>query len=224
MNSPQNATPYPSSERSQVKRLPERGSSDRATIEAILDEGLICHVGFVQDGEPFVIPTIYARDGDVLFLHGSPASRMLRQLARGVPVCVTVTHLDGLILARSAFHHSMNYRSVVLFGTARLIKDPQEKLRALEAVVEHVVPGRSRDARPPNDFELKYTQVLALKIDEATAKVRTGGPKDDAEDMALPVWAGEIPLRLSTQPPIQDAECRQPTPDYVTGYRRPSAG
>jgi len=178
-----------------VRRHPERGAYDRETIGAILDEAQICHVGFVVDGRPFVIPTIHARAGDVLYLHGSTASRMLRTLGEGVDVCVTVTLLDGIVLARSVYNHSMNYRSAVVLGRARPLEG-DEKLAALEAIVEHVVPGRWSDARQPNRTELKATSVLALPLDQASAKIRTGPPSDFDEDENLPVWAGVIPLRL----------------------------
>ena len=210
--------------RTTVKRLPKRGVYDRETVYAILDEGLVCHVGFLFDGQPFVIPTGYCRIGDVLYIHGSAASRMLKALSAGVPVCVTVTLLDGLVLARSAFHHSMNYRSAVVIGNARMVTDAAEKSRALFGIVEHIVPGRNADARAPNANELAATSVLALPIEEASAKVRTGPPLDDAEDMGLPVWSGVLPLRLEPQPPVPDpAQVSDVTvPAYVTGYRRPS--
>lgn len=192
------------SARTTVRRLPKRGDYDRATINAILDEALICHIGFIAEGSPVVIPTIHARAGETLYVHGSAASRMLRTLREGVPACVTVTLLDGLVLARSTFHHSMNYRSVVIFGTAREVVDREEKLRALEAIVEHVAPGRSAVARPPNEEELRATMVLALPIEEASAKIRTGPPLDDADDYKLDVWAGVIPMRLVAGEPIED--------------------
>ena len=216
-------TPYARSERSTLRRIPERGSHERATIDAILDEGLIAHIGFETPDGPVVIPTIYARVGETLYLHGSPASRMLRALAKGPRVCLSVTHIDGLVLARSAFHHSMNYRSVVAFGCARVVEEPQEKLAALRAVVEHVVPGRSEDARGPNDFEFKYTLVLALEIEEATAKLRTGGPNDDEGDLTLPCWAGLVPLRVEAGTPVRAANLAQdtPVPGYASRYRRP---
>jgi hypothetical protein len=179
-----------------VRRHPERGVYERDPIAAILDEALFCHVGFVHDGHPYVIPTIHARSGDVLYLHGSPASRMLRTVAGGVDVCVTVTLLDGLVLARSVYNHSMNYRSTVVLGRAREVVDAEEKLAALEAIVEHMAPGRWSDARQPNQGELDGTTVLALGLDEASAKVRTGPPSDFDRDMDLPVWAGVIPLGL----------------------------
>lgn len=209
------APAYPESERSRLKRLPERGTRERATVHAILDAGMICHVGLATPRGPVVIPTIYARDGETLYLHGSPASRLLRDLAKGAPACVTVTHVDAVILARSAFHHSLNYRSAVVFGTAREVKDPCEKERALRLVVEHVVPGRTGETRAPNDFELRYTRVIALEIEEASAKVRSGGPKDDEEDLALPHWAGVIPLRTVAGPP-------QPAADLADGVAIPA--
>jgi hypothetical protein len=184
------------SARTKVKRHPERGAYDRATIDAILDEALICHVGFVADGQPYVIPTIHAREGDTLYLHGSPGSRMLRNLAQGIDLCVTVTLLDGLVLARSVYNHSMNYRSVVVLGRARELTDRAEKLHAMERIVESMVPGRWSEARQPNEAEIKGTTILALPIEEASAKIRTGPPKDFDEDLSLPVWAGVIPLDL----------------------------
>jgi uncharacterized protein len=191
-------------ERTTVKRLSRRGVYDRETVYSILDEALICHAGFIVDGQPVVIPTIHWRQGDTLYFHGSMASRMLRSLRNGVEVCVTVTLLDGLVIARSAFHHSMNYRSAVIFGTAREVTDTEEKLRALDALVDHVVAGRAAEARPANDKELRQTMVLALPIEEASAKVRTGGPVDDEEDYDLPVWAGVIPVRLAYGEPVDD--------------------
>src|SRR6266498_1315229 len=179
-----------------VRRHPERGVYERQAIDAILDEALFCHVGFVVDGQPYVIPMIHARAGDVLYLHGSPASRMLRTLAEGVDVCVTATLLDGIVLARSVYNHSMNYRSVVVLGRARAVTDVDEKLAALEAVVEHVVPGRWQDARHPNKKELAGTSVLVLGLDQASAKVRRGPTKDFDDDVELPIWAGVIPMRL----------------------------
>lgn len=209
----------PVTERTKVRRLPKRGAYDRETIHAILDEALICHVGFVVDTAPVVIPTIHWRDGDTLYVHGSAASRMLRRLNEGVEACVTVTLLDGLVLARSAFHHSMNYRSVVVFGRAREVTG-EEKVRALEALVEHVVRGRSSEVRPPNEAELRGTTVLALPLDEASAKIRTGGPVDDEEDYALPVWAGVVPVRLTYGDPIPDTGVTADVPGYVTNARR----
>lgn len=212
-------------DRSTVRRLPARASYDRADVDAILDEGLVAHVGLAVDGQPFVIPMVYARAGERLFLHGSAASRTARALATGVPVCVTVTLLDGLVLARSAFHHSMNYRSVVILGTARAIVDPDERLAALRAIVEHMYPGRWDATRPPNAQELKATTVLALPIQEATAKARTGPPIDDAADLALPHWAGVLPIRLAASAPIPDPglPAGVPMPAALQGYRRPPA-
>ena len=202
------------SERTTLRRLPERGRHDRDTIDAILDEALICHLALVDpDGRPFVIPTIHARKGDHVYVHGSPASRTLRAASR-IDCSVAVTLIDGLVLARSAFHHSMNYRSVVLYGRAERVDDIDERRVALEAVVEHVLRGRNADARTPNEQELKGTVVLRLPIDEASAKVRTGGPLDDAEDMDYPVWAGVVPLRLVPGEPIPDAGVQLPWPGY----------
>lgn len=208
--------------RTVVKRLPDRGAYDRATIDPILDEGMICHVGFVADGQPFVLPTAYARVGDHVYLHGSAASRMLRSLADGVPACLTVTLVDGLVLARSAFHHSMNYRAVVLLGTLTRVDDAGERSMALDALVEHIVPGRSVDTRPPNAKELKGTAVLKMAITEASAKVRTGGPIDDAEDLTRPEWAGVVPLALAPHAPIAAADLPPgtPLPEYIHGWRR----
>ena len=181
-------------DRTTIRRLPKRGVYEREAVYKILDEGFVCHVGFVVEGQPFVIPTAYGREGDTLFVHGAKASRMLKALRDGAEVCVTVTLVDGLVLARSVFHHSMNYRSVVVFGKARLVESDEEKLDALRAFTEHVVPGRWQASRIPNRQELDATLVLALPLDEASAKVRTGPPIDDEEDMALPFWAGVIPL------------------------------
>jgi uncharacterized protein len=209
-------------ERTTLKRVPENGSFDRATIYQILDEAFLCHVGFITDGQPFVIPTGYARLGDDLLLHGSAASRMLRAMASGIDVCVTVTLLDGLVLARSIFHHSMNYRSVMIFGKAKLISDGMEKLGALRALTEHIVPQRWSEARPPNEQELKATTVLVLPLQEASAKVRTGDPVDNVEDHALDIWAGVIPLRLSAGSPVVDGKLRPEIsiPPSVADYKR----
>lgn len=194
----------PRTERTTLKRLPQRGSFERQQINEILDEGFICHVGFVVNGQPFVIPTGYARAGDTLIIHGSQASRMLRQVGQGIDVCVTVTLIDGLVLARSAFHHSMNYRSVVVFGRARVIEDREAKLFALTALSEHMIPGRWDEVRLPNERELQLTTVLEIPLTEASAKVRIGPPVDDEEDYDLPVWAGVIPLQIVAQKPIAD--------------------
>jgi nitroimidazol reductase NimA-like FMN-containing flavoprotein (pyridoxamine 5'-phosphate oxidase superfamily) len=209
-------------QRATVRRLPERGKYDRAVIDAILDEGLICHLGFVADGAPFVIPTLHGRCGDILYVHGSPASHALRSLAAGGHACVTVTLVDGLVLARSAFHHSINYRSVMLFGQARLVTDPDEKMNALQTVTEHVVRGRWAEARQPNAKELKSTTVLAFAIDEVSAKVRTGPPKDDQEDLDWPVWAGVLPLKTVAGEPVPDPAlaAETPVPQYVRNYSR----
>jgi len=210
--------------RTTLKRLPQRGSFDREQINAILDEGFICHVGFVVEDQPFVIPTGYARVEDRLVIHGSQASRMLRSLAEGIEVCVTMTLVDGLVLARSAFHHSMNYRSVLILGKAIPIEDREEKIAALRALSEHMVPGRWDEVREPSERELQLTTVLSLRLDEASAKVRTGPPLDDEEDYALPVWAGVIPLRLVAEQPIADPRLPPhiPPPGYATEHNRTS--
>jgi nitroimidazol reductase NimA-like FMN-containing flavoprotein (pyridoxamine 5'-phosphate oxidase superfamily) len=215
-------TSYPPTPRTRLNRLPARGSYDRAVVHGILDEALCCHVGFVMDGQPFVIPTIHARVGDTLYVHGAVASRMLSVMSQGLPLCVTITLVDGLVLARSAFHHSMNYRSVVILGTAREVTDPEERTRALDAIVEHVMPGRRAEVRPPNASELKRTRVLALPIEEASAKVRTGPPVDDEEDYAIPCWAGEIPLRLVAGAPVSDPRLAAgiAPPEAVMRYER----
>ena len=211
---------YPRTERTQVRRLPERGAYDRATVHAILDEAFICHVGFVVDGQPYVVPTGYARVGETIYLHGSTGSRL--GLRPGMPVCVTVTLLDGIVLARSAFHHSFQYRSVVVLGRTRLVTDPEEKDAALSALVEHFVPGRSTDVRPGDRSELAATAVLALPLEEVSAKVRTGDPKDEEEDYDLPYWAGILPLSLQPGPPVPDARLKPgiPVPPYVTTWSR----
>jgi nitroimidazol reductase NimA-like FMN-containing flavoprotein (pyridoxamine 5'-phosphate oxidase superfamily) len=190
------ATSAPS-ERARVRRAPARADYDRATIDAILDEGLVAHLGFAVDGQPYVVPTLHARIGDEVFIHGSAASRMVTMLGAGLPACLTVTLIDGLVLARSAFHHSMNYRSVVVLGTARFVEGPEERAAALEAFTEKLLPGRWDEVRPPSRQELKGTRVLALGLDEASAKVRSGGPVDDAEDYGRDAWAGVVPLRLT---------------------------
>lgn len=206
-------------ERTTVKRLAKRGVYDRDAVYAILDEAYICHAGFVVNGAPVVIPTIHWRQGDTLYFHGSAASRMLRSLRDGVETCVTVTLLDGLVIARSAFHHSMNYRSVMVFGTAREVTDRAEKLEALDALVEHVLRGRTAESRPANEKELRQTMVLALPIEEASAKVRTGGPVDDEEDYALPYWAGVVPIRLVHGEPIVDERVFVEVPASVKRLR-----
>ncbi|HXP28134.1 MAG TPA: pyridoxamine 5'-phosphate oxidase family protein [Solirubrobacteraceae bacterium] len=213
----------PPSDRVRLRRKRERGSYDRATIDAILDEALIAHLGFVGErGQPFVIPTMHARQGDVVYLHGSTASRTLRSLLAGAPVCLTVSLLDGLVLARAAMHHSANYRSAMLLGTARAVEEPAEKLAALEAIVEHIVPGRWAEARAPSENELKATAVLALPIDEASAKLRSGPPEDDEPDYELAIWAGVIPFSSEPSWPLADARLSAgvPVPQTVAGYRR----
>jgi nitroimidazol reductase NimA-like FMN-containing flavoprotein (pyridoxamine 5'-phosphate oxidase superfamily) len=210
------------SNRTKVKRLSDRGHYDRETIHAILDEALVCHVGFVVDGQPYVIPTGFARIGDDLFIHGSSASRMLRNLATGVDVCITVTLIDGLVLARSAFHHSINYRSVVIVGKAKLVEDAHEKSKLLEAFTEHMIPGRWAEVRWPTELELKATSVLKLPIEEASAKIRRGDPKDDEEDYEMDVWAGVLPLYMKTGHPVPDKKLQDglEVPGYVSEYRR----
>jgi nitroimidazol reductase NimA-like FMN-containing flavoprotein (pyridoxamine 5'-phosphate oxidase superfamily) len=214
---------YQRTERTRVRRLPERAAYDRATVHAILDEGFLCHVGFVVDGQPYVIPTGYARVGDTVFLHGSTGSRL--GLRPGMDVCVTVTLVDGLVLARSAFHHSMNYRSVMAIGRTRPLTDPGEKEAALRALVEHIVPGRSDEVRGGDSRELAATAVLALPLAEVSAKVRTGPPSDDEPDYALPIWAGVLPLALTPGEPAPDPvlDPSIPTPAHVASWSRPGA-
>jgi uncharacterized protein len=211
----------PRSARTRLKRHPERGRHDPESIAGILDEALICHVGFVADEQPYVVPTIHARDGDRLFLHGSGASRMLRTLEGGMPVCVTATVVDGLVLARSVFSSSMNYRSVMVLGTAAEVREREEKLRALRAIVEHVAPGRWDEARRPTSRELRATAVLRLSLDEASAKVRAGPPQDDEDDLDLPVWAGVLPLRTVVEGlvPAEPLPEGLPIPDSVRRLR-----
>jgi nitroimidazol reductase NimA-like FMN-containing flavoprotein (pyridoxamine 5'-phosphate oxidase superfamily) len=208
MTSDASSATFPPTERTRVRRLPERGTLDRAAVYAILDQGFVCHVAFAVDGQPYAMPTGYARLGDALYLHGSAASRMVRQLAAGVDVCVTVTLVDGLVLARSAFHHSMNYRSVVVLGRAHLVTDRDEKYEAMRAFTNHVVPGRWDEVRPITEQEIKATAILALPIEEASAKVRTGPPRDDEDDLAWPVWAGVVPLVHSAGELVPDAHVR----------------
>lgn len=214
MNTMDTFTP---TERTRLGRIPSRGTYDRTQVYGILDEGKVCHVGFSVDGQPFVIPTGYARFVDELFIHGSAASRMVRALGDGIDVCVTVTLIDGLVLSRSAFHHSMNYRSVVILGRARVVADPMEKTMALRCFTNHVVPGRWEEVRPPSDQELKGTTVLALPLREVSAKVRTGGPVEDPEDLARPVWAGVVPLRTVFGDPIA-------APDLAPGTKEIDLG
>jgi nitroimidazol reductase NimA-like FMN-containing flavoprotein (pyridoxamine 5'-phosphate oxidase superfamily) len=214
--------PYSPTARTRVTREPERGVYNREAAYRILDEGFLCHVGFAVEGQPFVIPTSYGRKDDDLYIHGSAASRMLRTLDRGVPVCVTVTLLDGLVLARSIFNHSMNYRSVVVLGTAVAVEDPQEKLAALRALSEHILPGRWDEVRQPNERELKATLVMRLAIEEFSAKVRQGPPVDDEEDYAFPAWAGVIPLGMVAGEPIHDPQLdpAMAVPEYAQHYSR----
>jgi nitroimidazol reductase NimA-like FMN-containing flavoprotein (pyridoxamine 5'-phosphate oxidase superfamily) len=213
----------PPSDRTTVKRMPQRAAYDRATIDKILDEGLICHVGFAVDGQTFVLPMIHVRVGDKVYLHGSPGSRALQALARGAEACLTVTLIDGLVLARSALHHSMNYRSVVLLGRASDVADPVEKGAALRALTEHLIPGRWDDVRGPTDRELQRTQVLSVPIQEASAKVRAGPPVDDEADYELPVWAGVVPLRMAAGSPIGDPRLKPGVrpPEYAAHYQGP---
>ncbi len=206
--------------RTRVVREPQRAVYDRDAVSQILDEALLCHVGFVADGQPYVIPMSYGRDGDMLYIHGSTASRMLRNLEQGVPVCITVTLVDGLVLARSVFNHSMNYRSVVILGTATLVDDPAEKIAALRAISEHILPHRWDDSRQPYDKELKVTSVLRLPIHEFSAKVRVGPPVDIVEDYSFPTWAGVIPLELKSGAPIRDERCERELPAYLKDYSR----
>jgi nitroimidazol reductase NimA-like FMN-containing flavoprotein (pyridoxamine 5'-phosphate oxidase superfamily) len=208
--------------RTRVVREAMRAVYDREAVYAILDEGFLCHVGFVQNGQPFVIPTSYGRKDASLYIHGSAASRMLRQMKEGLPVCVTVTLLDGLVLARSVFNHSMNYRSVVILGTAALVGDPEEKLEALRLLSEHILPGRWEDSRKPNERELKQTSVLRVAIEEFSAKVRTGPPVDDEEDYSFPTWAGVVPLEMTAGQPINDERLDpgRVVPAYARNYSR----
>jgi uncharacterized protein len=214
--------PYTPTPRTRLVREADRAVYDREAAYRILDEGFLCHVGFVADGQPFVIPTSYGRKDDSLYIHGSAASRMLRNLKDGVPVCVTVTLLDGLVLARSIFNHSMNYRSVVVLGKAMLVDDPEEKIEALRRLSEHIIPGRWADSRQPNERELKATSVLRLPIEEFSAKVRVGPVVDDEEDYSFPTWAGVVPLEMKTGAPIDDARLLpgQTAPGYARNYSR----
>jgi uncharacterized protein len=209
-------------QRTKIRRMPERGQYESQVIYDILDEGLVCHVGFAVDGQPFVIPTTYGRVEDTLYIHGSPVSKMLRSLQNGIEVCITITLLDGLVLARSAFHHSMNYRSVVIFGTTKPVESSEEKLQALRSFTEHIIPGRWADVRQPSHQELQGTLVLSLTLNEASAKIRTGPPVDDEADYDLPVWAGVLPLQLKAAVPIPDSRLQSGVtlPEYVQNYNR----
>ena len=213
---------FPPNERTRVVREPQRGVYDRETIYKILDEGFVCHVGFTVDTQPYVIPTMFARLQDAIYFHGSAASRMLRGVGNGIPVCVTVTLVDGLVLARSVFNHSMNYRSVVALGKAELVDAPDEKRNALHAFTEKILPGRWMEARQPYEKELKATSILRLPLTEVSAKIRVGAPEDDAEDFALQIWAGVIPLQLVAGASIRDARCDAAIalPEYVAEYKR----
>ncbi|MEU0199768.1 MULTISPECIES: pyridoxamine 5'-phosphate oxidase family protein [unclassified Streptomyces] len=219
---PSQPAAYTPTDRTVPTRSPGRASYDRELVHAILDEAYVCHLGFVRDGAPVVLPTLYARVGERLYVHGSTGSRPLRaagQADPGLPVCLTVTHVDGLVLARSAFHHSINYRSVVVHGVARDVTDPEEKRRALDALVDHVVPGRAADSRPANKKELAATAVIRLDLDEVSAKLRTGGVNDEPEDLGLPHWAGVVPVRKTYGTPIPDPALAEDTalPDYLRG-------
>ena len=207
---------FPKSSRNTIKRSPKRGHYDRETVYQILDAGFICHVGFTIGEQPYVIPNAYGRIGDTLYLHGAIGNRMLNQLEKGIPVCVTVTHTDGIVLARSVFHHSFNYRSAVVFGTARLVAEEQKEA-ALLAITEQIMKGRWDEARTPTSEEIKITKVLAVDIEEASAKVRTGPPKDDEADYELPIWAGVLPLQIVAGEPVTDPAMKQtlPLPDSV---------
>ena len=218
--------PYTPTPRTRLVREADRAVYDRETAYQILDEGFLCHVGFVVEGQPFVIPTSYGRKEDSLLIHGSAASRMLRQMKEGLPVCVTVTLLDGLVMARSIFNHSMNYRSVVVLGKATLIDDPVEKLNSLRLLSEQIIPGRWVDSRQPNERELKATSILRVPIDEFSAKVRKGPVVDDEEDYSFPTWAGVVPLQMVAGPPIDDARlvAGQTPPEYARHYNRKSGG
>jgi len=213
---------FPKTKQNRINRLPKRGHYDRETIYQILDEALICHVGIIEGEQPFVIPINFARVGDTIFLHGAKTSRLLTQIAQGNPVCIEASIVDGLVLARSVFHHSVNYRSVVLFGKGQVVESDEGKMAALEAVTEHLIPGRWQEARLPNKKELDSTLVVAVAIDSASAKVRVGPPGDDAEDYSLPVWAGVLPLQELPLPVIPDEQLADgiPVPAYVSGYKR----
>lgn len=213
---------FPPTERTRIVRESQRGVYDRETIYKILDEGFVCHAGFSVDGQPYVIPTLFARVGDAIYFHGSAASRMLRNLSDEIPVCITVTLTDGFVLARSVFNHSMNYRSVVALGRATLVEAPEEKFEALHAFTEKILPGRWDDARQPSEKELKATSVLRMPLTEVSAKIRTGPPMDDDPDYAIPVWAGVIPVRLDAGAPIRDERCDAaiPLPHYLQNFKR----
>ena len=212
-----------STPRTRIVREPQRAVYDREAVNQILDEAFICHVGFAIDSQPYVIPTSFGRVGEMLYIHGSAASRMLRNLDKGIPVCITVTLLDGLVVARSIFNHSMNYRSVVILGTATLVDDPAEKLAALRSLSEHIIPNRWDDSRQPNEKELKATSILRIPISEFSAKVRVGPAVDDEEDYSFPTWAGVIPLDLTIGAAIRDERCERELPEYLANYSRKKA-
>jgi uncharacterized protein len=222
LDSPNNA--IAPTARTRVKRIPKRASYDRDAIYSVLDTALVCHVGFAIDRQPYVIPTLHVRIGDRLYIHGSAASRMLGAAAEGTPIAITVTHIDGLVLARSAFHHSVNYRSAVILGAATLVTDPSEKLAVMKGLIDHVAPGRWDHIRHPNEKELAATSVLSIPIVEASAKLRSGDPLDDEADYALPVWAGQIPFAMKALTPMADArlDASTPIPAHVTEYRLPA--
>ncbi len=215
-------TNFPKTDQNRIKRLPKRGHYDRETIYQILDEALICHVGFAENNQPYVIPINFARIGDTIVMHGAKASRLLSHIEAGNPICVEVTLVDGLVLARSVFHSSINYRSVVLFGAGKIVEDENEKMAALEAIVEHLIPGRWSEARLPNRKEMNATSVVSIQIDQASAKIRNGPPGDDEADYALPIWAGVLPLEETASRPIRDELMTQelPAPKYVVKYSR----
>jgi nitroimidazol reductase NimA-like FMN-containing flavoprotein (pyridoxamine 5'-phosphate oxidase superfamily) len=215
-------TEFPKAKRNQIQRLPKRGEYRKDAIYKIIDEALICHVGFVQEGQPFVIPTIHTREGDTIYLHGALSSRMLGYIQEGNPLCIEITLLDGIVFARSAFHSSLNYRSVVLFGTGRVVEPEEEKRHALEVLMKHIAPGRWEEARKPNRKELATTRVVAIPIESASAKIRTGPPADDEEDYQLPVWAGILPLQLQSLEPVADERLGKgiSVPDYIADYSR----
>jgi nitroimidazol reductase NimA-like FMN-containing flavoprotein (pyridoxamine 5'-phosphate oxidase superfamily) len=212
---------YKTTPRTRLRRLPKRAHYDRATVHAILDAGFVCHVGYAIDGQPYVTPTTYWRHEDRVYWHGSSASRMLRNIAGGIPVCFTVTHIDGFVMARSGFHHSVNYRSVMALGTAHAVTDPEEKERSLDAFIERLFPGRVQELRPPTKQELKGTTVVGMDLAEVSAKVRTGPPVDDEADYALPVWAGVLPIRTAFGPPEADPlmTAAHPVPGYLADFR-----
>ena len=215
-------TQFTKVDRNRIQRLPKRGHYDRETVYRILDEALICHVGFVEKGQPYVIPTNFARMDDTIVLHGAKASRLLKRIEAGHPICVEATIVDGLVLARAVFHHSMNYRSVVLFGKGRLLEEEQEKLAALKAITNHLIPGRWAEVRPPNRKEMNATRVVSIKITDASAKVRVGAPIDEQDDYALPVWAGVLPLQEAPLSPVRDEILAEdiPVPEYIQQYSR----